>query len=217
MDTPLADLRKEYTQQSLDRADVLTDPVAQFEHWFAAAQAAQVHEPNAMHLATVSADGHPTARIVLLKGIEEGCFLLYTNYESRKGQDMQQNPHVALTFFWPELERQVRVEGEVSKLSPERSTTYFHSRPRNSQLGAWVSPQSQVIADRNALRRAPAGTTRTLRGRTRASSGPLGRVRRLSEPHRVLAGPPQPFARPPSVPKTTRRHLGHPTLSPLTK
>ena len=151
MDTSLADLRKEYTQRSLDRADVLSDPVAQFGRWFTEAQAAQIYEPNAMHLATVSANGHPTARVVLLKGIEEGCFLLYTNYESQKGQDIRQNPYVALTFFWPELERQVRIEGEASKIGEERSTAYFHSRPRGSQLGAWVSPQSQVIRDRALL------------------------------------------------------------------
>lgn len=151
MDTTLADLRKEYTQQSLDRADVLPDPVEQFERWFAAAQEAQIHEPNAMNLATVSADGRPAARIVLLKGIEEGCFLFYTNYESRKGQDLQHTPYVALTFFWPELERQVRIEGQATKVSEERSTTYFHSRPRASQLGAWVSPQSQTIVNRSVL------------------------------------------------------------------
>ena len=151
MDTALADLRKEYTQQSLDRADVLPDPVAQFERWFKAAQEAQIREPNAMNLATVSADGRPTARIVLLKGIEAGSFLFYTNYQSRKGRDIQQHPYVALTFFWPELERQVRIEGKVSQLDDEQSTAYFQSRPRGSQLGAWVSPQSEVIADRSAL------------------------------------------------------------------
>ena len=151
MDTTLADLRQEYTQRSLDRPDVLPDPVAQFERWFADAQRAQIHEPNAMHLATVSADGRPTARIVLLKGIEDGSFLFYTNYRSQKGQQLQQQPYAALTFFWPELERQVRIEGSVSQLSDERSTAYFHSRPRGSQLGAWVSPQSEVIADRAVL------------------------------------------------------------------
>ena len=151
MDTALASLRKEYTQQSLDQSDVLPDPIAQFERWFAAAQEAQIKEPNAMNLATVSSDGRPTARVVLLKGIEDGCFLLYTNYESRKGQDILQHPFVALTFFWPELERQVRIEGEAHKISEERSTAYYHSRPRGSQLGAWVSPQSQVIDDRTIL------------------------------------------------------------------
>ena len=151
MDTTLADLRQEYTQRSLDRPDVLPDPVAQFERWFADAQQAQIHEPNAMHLATVSADGRPTARIVLLKGIEDGSFLFYTNYRSQKGQQLQQQPYAALTFFWPELERQVRIEGAVSQLSHERSTAYFHSRPRGSQLGAWVSPQSEVITDRAVL------------------------------------------------------------------
>lgn len=149
--TALADLRKEYTQQSLDRADVLPNPFAQFERWFIAAQEAEVHEPNAMNLATVSADGHPSARIVLLKGVDDECFLFYTNYESRKGQHLHHNPHVALTFFWPELERQVRIEGQVAKLDEDTSSAYFQSRPRGSQLGAWVSPQSQVITDRSVL------------------------------------------------------------------
>lgn len=151
MNTSLADLRKEYTQQSLEGADVLPDPIAQFERWFEEAQQAQIHEPNAMHLATVSAEGYPNARVVLLKGIEDGCFLFYTNYTSRKGQNIQQQPRVALTFFWPELERQVRIEGAATQLSDERSTAYFRSRPRGSQLGAWVSPQSEVIADRSVL------------------------------------------------------------------
>lgn len=151
MDTTLANLRQEYSQQSLDRSDVLPDPIAQFERWFADAQQAQIHEPNAMHLATVADNGRPTARIVLLKGIEEGCFVFYTNYRSQKGQQLQQQPYAALTFFWPELERQVRIEGPVDKISNERSTVYFHSRPRGSQLGAWVSPQSEVIADRAVL------------------------------------------------------------------
>lgn len=153
MNTTLANLRQEYTQQSLDRADVLPDPIAQFERWFANAQQAQIHEPNAMHLATVSDDGRPTARVVLLKGIEEGCFLFYTNYRSQKGQQLALHPYAALTFFWPELERQVRIEGPVNKLSDEQSTAYFHSRPRGSQLGAWVSPQSEVIANRTVLER----------------------------------------------------------------
>ena len=151
MDTTLADLRKEYTRQSLDRDDVSLDPIVQFQRWFTEAQQAQIHEPNAMNLATVSPDGRPSARVVLLKGIENDSFVLYTNYESRKGQHIQQLPYVALTFFWPELERQVRVEGQAEKVSEARSSAYFQSRPRGSQLGAWVSPQSQVIADRSVL------------------------------------------------------------------
>jgi pyridoxamine 5'-phosphate oxidase len=151
MDTTLANLRQEYSQQSLDRADVLPDPVAQFERWFTDTQQAQIHEPNAMHLATVSANGHPSGRVVLLKGIEGGSFLFYTNFRSQKGQHLLRHPYAALTFFWPELERQVRIEGSVSQLSDEQSTAYFHSRPRGSQLGAWVSPQSEVIADRSVL------------------------------------------------------------------
>ena len=149
--TALAHLRKEYTQQSLNQTDVLPDPIAQFDQWFIAAQEAQLSEPNAMNLATVSADGQPTSRTILLKGIDEGSFLFYTNYESRKGEHIRHNPRVALTFFWQELERQVRIEGEATPLSEEASTAYFQSRPRGSQLGAWVSPQSQVIADRAVL------------------------------------------------------------------
>ena len=151
MDTHLADLRKEYTQRSLDRSEVLPDPIPQFERWFAEAEAAQVPEPNAMHLATVSPDGQPSSRIVLLKGVEDNHFVFYSNYASRKGQNMSHQPRVSLTFFWPELERQVRIEGQVTQISDERSTAYFHSRPRGSQLGAWVSPQSEVIADRAVL------------------------------------------------------------------
>ncbi len=153
MDTTLADLRQEYSQRSLDRSDVLPDPIAQFQEWFAEAQRAQIHEPNAMHLATVSADGHPSGRVVLLKGIEAGSFRFFTNYRSEKGQHLQHHPYAALTFFWPELERQVRIEGAVSQLSDEQSVAYFQSRPRGSQLGAWVSPQSEVIADRSVLER----------------------------------------------------------------
>src|SRR5690606_8334416 len=107
--------------------------------------------PNAMHLSTVSAEGKPVGRIVLLKGIENETFVFYSNYQSRKGKELSHTPWASLTFFWVELERQVRIEGEVSKVSPEKSTEYFHSRPRGSQIGAWVSHQSEVIPDRAFL------------------------------------------------------------------
>ena len=147
----ISDLRREYSLGSLRRQDLLPDPIAQFRVWFDAAVAAGLTEPNAMTLSTVSADGKPSARIVLLKGVDERGFSFFTNYESRKGHELAANPHAALTFLWKEMERQVRVEGTVTKVSPEESEAYFHSRPRNSRLGAWGSNQSEVIANREVL------------------------------------------------------------------
>ncbi|MEM9671997.1 MAG: pyridoxamine 5'-phosphate oxidase [Cyclobacteriaceae bacterium] len=151
MSTSIADMRKDYTQQSLDISDVASDPLEQFTSWFNEARRAEVPEPNAMHLSTVSSDNRPSGRIVLLKGIEDRQFLFYTNYQSRKGQEMDQTPYVALTFFWAELERQVRIEGTISRVDEKTSTDYFHSRPRESQIGAWTSPQSQSIENRDVL------------------------------------------------------------------
>lgn len=147
----IADLRKDYTLQALDESHVSADPLRQFAHWFDEAIRSEVLEPNAMTLSTVSADGRPSGRIVLLKGLEEGEFVFFTNYQSRKGQDLSVNPWASLTFFWAELERQVRIEGRVTPLSEERSTAYFQSRPAGSQLGAWASPQSQIIDGRAFL------------------------------------------------------------------
>lgn len=156
MPTQLADLRKEYTLNGLDTTDVLPDPIAQFNHWFTAALQAGVPEPNAMHLSTVSADGRPSGRIVLIKEVSDAGFVFYSNYESRKGQELTPtvgglNSFASLTFFYPELERQIRVEGWVERVSAAESDTYFHSRPRGSQIGAWVSQQSTVIASRAVL------------------------------------------------------------------
>ncbi len=147
----ISDLRREYSLGSLRRKDLLPDPIAQFRVWFDAATAAGVLEANAMTLSTVTPDGKPSARIVLLKGVDERGFSFFTNYESRKGRELAATPHAALTFLWKELERQVRVEGTVTKVSPEESEAYFHSRPRNSRLGAWGSNQSEVIANREVL------------------------------------------------------------------
>lgn len=147
----LQHIRSEYAKASLDSGSVDKDPVKQFEKWFEEAIASNVLEPNAMCLATVSADGRPSQRIVLLKGVEENTFLFYTNYQSKKGSQLELNPICALTFFWPELERQVRIEGTVERVSVEKSTEYFQSRPRGSQLGAWASPQSSAIKDRSLL------------------------------------------------------------------
>jgi pyridoxamine 5'-phosphate oxidase len=144
-------LRKEYARGELDLADTPSDPIVQFERWFEEALRAEVPEPNAMTLSTASPAGRPSARIVLLKGLENGAFLFYTNYQSHKGRELSENPHAALTFLWHELQRQVRVEGRVERLSPEASTEYFQSRPKSSQIGAWVSPQSQPIESRKVL------------------------------------------------------------------
>jgi pyridoxamine 5'-phosphate oxidase len=147
----VADLRKEYTQRGLSEADVASDPIAQFQRWFDEACAADLPEPNAMTLATVGADGQPSARIVLLKGFDPAGFCFFTNYESRKGGELAASGRAALVFYWPGLERQVRIEGGCAQLGAAESDAYFASRPLGSRLGAWASPQSQVIAGRAAL------------------------------------------------------------------
>lgn len=147
----IADLRTDYTLNGLDQTDVLPNPFAQFQQWFDAALAAGVHEPNAMHLATIGPDSRPEGRIVLVKGVDDAGFVFYTNYTSQKAVALQLNPVAALTFFWPELERQVRIEGRVEKVTEAESDIYFNSRPRGSQLGAWVSYQSEVISSRDVL------------------------------------------------------------------
>ncbi|HEU5097497.1 MAG TPA: pyridoxamine 5'-phosphate oxidase [Roseiflexaceae bacterium] len=149
----VADLRKEYILNGLIEADVDPDPIRQFRVWFDQALSAGLAEPNAMTLATATPDGRPSARTVLIKGVDERGFVFYTNYASRKGQDLAANPYAALVFYWAELERQVRIEGAVEQVSPEESEAYFHSRPLGSRLGAAASPQSQVIAGRDELER----------------------------------------------------------------
>jgi len=145
------DIRKSYQRAELNDMDLAQDPFDQFEHWWKETLEANIHEPNAMTLATVSKTGQPSARTVLLKGISNHGFEFYTNYESRKAAEMDQNPKVALLFFWKELERQIRIEGVVEKVSRERSKEYFQSRPLGSQIGAWASPQSRAIEDRDVL------------------------------------------------------------------
>lgn len=147
----LADLRENYSRSGLLESEVDLNPVSQFEKWFAAARAAGLKEPNAMTLATASSDGRPSARIVLLKGVDECGFVFYGNYESQKGQELSGNPHAALVFYWAELERQVRVTGTVEHTDRRQSETYFHSRPRGSQLGAVASRQSSVLHGRAEL------------------------------------------------------------------
>lgn len=147
----IADLRKDYMQGSLHEEDAPTDPFQFFKVWFDQALRAQLPEPNAMTLSTVSSNGRPASRIVLIKGFDQTGFTFFTNYDSRKGQELDANPFASLLFHWTELERQVRIEGKVSKVSAERSDEYYHSRPLGSRIGAWASPQSQVLPDRNAL------------------------------------------------------------------
>jgi pyridoxamine 5'-phosphate oxidase len=146
----LSTIRKEYSKASLDERTVSKDPLQQFDRWFKEAVDAKVPEPTAFHLSTVNG-GRPASRIVLLKGIENGMFVFYTNYQSRKGKELDENPACSLTFFWPELERQVRIEGVASRIDAKRSDEYFQSRPRGSQVGAWASPQSSVINERSLL------------------------------------------------------------------
>lgn len=151
MNTSVADLRKDYTLQGLSEVDADPNPFKQFQKWFDQALSAQLIEPNAMTLATVTPDGKPRARMVLLKNFDERGFVFYTNYKSHKGQELVDNPQAALVFWWAELERQVRIEGCVEKVSESESDEYFYSRPFNSRLGAWVSEQSQVIESREVL------------------------------------------------------------------
>jgi pyridoxamine 5'-phosphate oxidase len=149
--TDPARLRTEYKRAALSERDAAADPYLQFSRWFDEAVAAAVPEPNAMALATVDAGGQPAARVVLLKSVDARGFVFHTNYDSRKGHDIDANPRVALLFFWPELERQVRIEGRAERVSAKESDDYFGERPRDSQLGAWASPQSAPIADRAVL------------------------------------------------------------------
>lgn len=147
----LADLRENYTLKTLDITDVLPDAIQQFQMWMHEALESKVAEPNAMTLATVNSEGKPAARVVLLKGIEDGAMVFYTNYDSHKGRELEANPNAALVFLWLELQRQVRVEGRVERVSRETSQAYFQSRPKASQIGAWVSSQSSTIANRSVL------------------------------------------------------------------
>lgn len=150
----LHDLRKDYALGGLHEADALPDPFDQFRVWFAQAQEAKGIEPNAMTLATADADGNPSARTVLLKGLDSGGFVFYSNYDSLKGRQLTANPRAELLFYWAELERQVRIHGRVTPISRDESEAYFRSRPVGNQIGAVVSPQSQVVKSRESLDRA---------------------------------------------------------------
>lgn len=153
MDEQLAQqMRKEYSQAGLKRSDLAEDPLEQFERWMSQAAAAPIHEPNAMTLATATADGRPSARMVLLKEVSQGGFVFFTNYESRKSAELAANNRAALVFWWGILEKQIRIEGVVDRIAADESDAYFQSRPRGSRLGAWVSPQSRPLPNREALK-----------------------------------------------------------------
>lgn len=147
----IADIRKDYKLQSLSEQDVAADPFEQFGRWWQEALNSEVDEVNAMTLATATKTGIPSARIVLLKGYDEKGFVFFTNYESHKAKELVENPHASLVFFWKELERQVRIDGAVEKVSAAESDAYFQSRPEGSQIGAWASPQSAVIQNRRII------------------------------------------------------------------
>ncbi|WXL24151.1 pyridoxamine 5'-phosphate oxidase [Ectopseudomonas mendocina] len=153
MTQTLADMRRDYTRDGLSEAQAPLEPLQLFQSWFAdAVKTEQLPvEPNSMMLATVDNDGRPHCRVLLLKALDERGFTFFTNYDGAKGQQLQDNPFAAMTFFWPALERQVRIEGRVEKVTPQESDAYFQVRPLGSRLGAWASPQSRVIADRGEL------------------------------------------------------------------
>jgi len=165
MNTSISELRKSYDTGGLQESDLDPNPFKQFEKWFGEIVAASLIEPNAMTLATATKDGVPSARIVLLKGFDERGFTFFTNYESQKARELEANPHAALVFYWAELERQVRVTGEVSRVTREESEAYFQSRPIGSQLGALASHQSQVIPNREVLEKRLAELTTEYQGR----------------------------------------------------
>ncbi|MBL7775907.1 MAG: pyridoxamine 5'-phosphate oxidase [Saprospiraceae bacterium] len=150
----IAELRRNYTLEALDANSVRPDPIEQFGLWFDEALNSALPEPNAMTLATATPDGRPSARIVLLKDYDDAGFVFYTNYESRKGRELLENPQASLLFCWLELERQVRIEGRVERVTVAESQAYFQSRPKGSQIGAWASPQSRPVDDRLVLEQA---------------------------------------------------------------
>ena len=147
----IQNLRQEYRAAELAEADVDKNPFTQFGKWFKEALDGLLYEPNVMTLSTAGLSGKPSARILLLKGFDENGFVFFTNYDSKKGKELEENPQASMLFFWPELERQVRIDGTVTKVAEEVSTDYFHSRPKGSQIGAAASPQSTVIPNREIL------------------------------------------------------------------
>jgi pyridoxamine 5'-phosphate oxidase len=151
MDKKISDIRREYSLHALNENEIAENPIDQFSRWWDDAERSEIVELNAMTLATSTVNGRPSARIVLLKGYDDQGFVFFTNYESSKGKELAENPYAALVFFWKEIERQIRIEGTVEKVSAEESDAYFFSRPGGSRIGAWASPQSKVIENRQIL------------------------------------------------------------------
>jgi len=147
----ISEMRQHYDLATLDEENMDSNPMKQFFTWFEEARNADIIEPNAMILSTINKDGHPASRTVLLKGLEDDGFIFYTNYKSDKANEIEANPNVSLIFLWKKLHKQVRINGVAKKVSKDKSEAYFHSRPKENQIGAWVSPQSQVIADKSVL------------------------------------------------------------------
>ena len=204
----LAEFRKEYSDRGLHREELNPDPVAQFSAWFIQATELGVHEPNAMTLATVDDNGMPFQRTVLLKYYDQDGFVFFTNYGSRKAAQIAANPQVSLLFPWITLERQVIIQGHAEKISTAESLRYFASRPRESQIGAWVSNQSEVITSRKFLMQKLAEIRDKFQPRRDPAAVVLGRLPRGAGGHRVLAGRPRPPPRPLPLPEN-RRRLAH--------
>ena len=192
----LQDLREDYQKDVLDVSTIAENPFHQFERWFSLALEAKIPEPNAMTLSTVTSRGRPSARIVLLKGFDEKGFVFYTNYQSRKGRELSQTPYASLLFCWLSLHKQIRIEGSVEKIAEQESTKYFQSRPKGSQIGAWASPQSQVIEKREILEEKVKELEKKISGsRYFTSTSSLGRLPGKTRNDRVLARPLQSLTR----------------------
>ena len=200
MDKPISEIRREHAQRGFDESQANPDPFRQFDTWFDDVFKANLPDPNAMTLATVGRDGKPAVRVVLLKGFNHDGFVFYTNFDSRKAREIEENPHVAACFWWSELDRQVRIEGPVKKLSDDDSAAYFTIRPRESQLAAWASPQSQVLSDRAELEHNYNRDRRPLSERNDPAPSALGRIPAQTDRDRVLERPPTQAARPAALP-----------------
>ena len=209
--------RKDHGLFNLREEDLDPDPIRQFRAWFDEASLGESPEVNAMALATATPDGRPSVRMVLLRGVDERGFTFFTNYESRKARELEANPHAALVFFWQELERQVRIEGRVERVSDEESDRYFHGRPAGSRLGAWASPQSRVIAGREALEAMYAEVESPIPRRRDPPAGQLGRLSRGPRRDRVLARPAQPAARPAALYRQRRWRMAHRAAGAVTR
>lgn len=199
METKISEIRKEYTKGKLTQCTINDNPFEQFEEWLNDAIAHNADEPTAMIVATVSAEGHPSTRTVLLKGVENNKFIFFTNYESRKGKQLADNPYISLSFVWHKLERQVHIEGKAEKCLDQVSDTYFSSRPYKSKIGARISPQSRVISSRMEIMRAFVKEVFKLAGHEIRRPDNWGWFCRNSYPLRILAGAGKPPARPHSV------------------